>query len=234
MDSEGFDLTVRFLTPVLGTQPQRDIAVEHVQNLIGAAAAQQAKQQVGLPDVAEGLDDELATLPDQAEELTRGTTAFHRLDDGTRLLYDYMLKGFLKEAGQKFNGLRNVKNLRSKVESFVFIRPRRIPLRLPRAGETIRQLMDDDQPSTVTLAADGELTYLSRPLRAATAMGPRVSIARSELLPAGTSFVCRLEVLKGPIKEELLRDLLDYGYYQGLMQWRTGGWGRFEYDLKNA
>lgn len=151
--------------------------------------------------------DELETL-DQA--LTEGTTGFHKLD-GQPIFYDYQIKGFLKEAGRIFNGLDGVKALRSKIDNLVFVEPRRIPLAMP---------------------AGSKIDYLERPLRAETAQGPRIALARSEKLPIGTCFTCNLKVYDGPVTEDILRALLSYGADKGLGQWRNGGWGRFEFTLR--
>src|SRR3990167_8801474 len=190
METTNYTLKIKFVEPVLGTQPQKDVATEFLAGQL----------ENGIPE------DEQATLP---EMLEKGTTAFHKLG-GKPIYYDYMVKGFLKEAGSVFNGLRNVKNLRSKIDNLVFVLPRRIPLVLPEKAE---------------------ITFLERPLRAMTAQGPRTSLARSEMLPEGTAFECRLEVYAGPISEPLLRDLLSYGARKGLGQWRNGGYGRFEFEL---
>jgi len=196
MNVTKYRLKIVFTEPVLGTQPQKDVATEFL-----AGKVEETKN--GLPS------DELETLP---EMLEKGTTAFHKLD-GSPIYYDYMVKGFLKEAGGVFNGLRNVKNLKSKIDNLVFVSPRRIPLVLPSGGE---------------------LTYCERPLRAMTAQGPRTSLARSEELPVGTRLECDIDIYDGPISEPLLRDLLSYGARKGLGQWRNGGKGRFEFELEEA
>lgn len=193
MEIQKYHLTIRFVTSVLGTQPQKDVATEY----ITSKAAD---------DSGELPADELETLP---EALEKGTTAFHKLN-GQPIYYDYQVKGFLKEAGSVFNGLRNVKNLRSKIENLVFVTPRQIVLNTPEAAV---------------------IDFLERPLRAMTAQGPRTSLARSEQLPEGTWFECDLEVYNGPISEPLLTDLLSYGARKGLGQWRNGGHGRFEFEI---
>lgn len=158
-------------------------------------------------------DDEL--LP---EALEKGTTTFHRVP-GKPLqpaLMNYQLLGFLKEAGKVLNGRveGNVKALRSKVEQRIAVSPRVLPLNLPK-GE------------------DWGPEYLERPLRAETMQGPRVTLARSEIIPEGTWFECGLEVIEGEIGEAVLRDLLDYGYMRGLGQWRnSGAYGTFRYELE--
>ena len=192
METTKYRLKITFIESVLGTQPQKDVAIEYITS------------KAIDPKTGELPADELDTLP---VALEKGTTSFHKLN-GNPVYYDYMLKGFLKETGLVFNGLHNVKNLRSKIENFVYVTPRRITLNVP-----------------------GEMTYCERPLRAQTAQGPRVSLARSEELPAGTWFECVLEVFDGPVSEPLLRDLLSYGERRGLGQWRNSGHGRFVFEL---
>jgi len=191
MDTTQYRLRVTFTTPILGTQPQKDIAVEY---LMSKAEPQETA-------------DELDTLP---QALEKGTTAFHKLN-GKPIYYDYHVRGFLKNAGSVFNGLRGVRNLRSKVENLVFVKPRQIELHLPDGGE---------------------ITFCQRSLRAMTAQGPRTSIARSEQLPAGTWFECVINVYDGPISEALLRDLLSYGENVGFGQWRNGSYGQFGFELE--
>lgn len=156
-------------------------------------------------------------LPDDeaAPDVEKGTTGFYRMpgDDSAPCMMDYQVKGLLKESGLFQNGARGVKNLRSKVASAVFVSPRHIPL--------------------VTPNGEG-LTYNERPLRAMTMQGPRTSLARSEQLPEGTRFECELTVLNNVISEDLLRDLLDYGAFQGYGQWRSGGNGSMTYTLEKA
>lgn len=195
METTYYHLKVEFTTELLGTQPQKDVATE----FITSKAID--------PTTGELPADELETLP---EALEKGTTAFHKLN-GAPILYDYMVKGFLKEAASVFNGLRGVRNLRSKVDNLIFVEPRQIALVLPE-GE--------------------EMTFCERPLRAQTAQGPRTTLARSEQLPAGTRFECRLKVYAGTLSEPLIRDLLSYGADKGMCQWRNGGKGRLKFELE--
>jgi hypothetical protein len=163
----------------------------------------------------------LESLPENEDELLpeaveKGTTVFYRVPGREEdcALLNYQVLGFLKASAQVQNGRvdGNVKALKSKVENNVFVSPRVIPLVLPQGGE---------------------MDYLERPLRAETMQGPRVTLARSEMLPEGTKFSCGVEILeKGPIVEEVLRDLLDYGYYRGIGQWHnSGSYGTFRYTL---
>ena len=199
-----YRLKLTFTAPLLGSQPSRELVTEYIAKRHGI----------------ELDDEERLLLPDLLE---RETTIFHRQTDGSPLLLNYHVLGFLKEAGKVLNGkagagrgvergpASGVRNLRWKVSAYVSVSPRLIPLRLP----------------------DGEqLDYFERPLRAETARGPRVAIARSEMAPTGTWIECGLEVISSEISQDVLLDLLDYGWSHGLGQWRSSGaFGTFRYEL---
>lgn len=193
MEITRYKVRCTFITEVLGTQPQKDVASEY----IGAKFVDNGGH---LPD------DEESTL---AEQLEKGTTVFHKLD-GAPIFYDYQIKGFIKEAGRTFNGMHGVKNLRSKIDSMVFVTPRQIAINIPEGGK---------------------VDFLERPLRAETAQGPRVALARSEMIPSGSWFDVVLEVYDGQITSDILRDLFTYGHHKGIGQWRNGGYGRFEFTF---
>lgn len=193
MEKQIYDLTITFTEPILGTQPQKDIAMEYL-------------RQKAIDSGADIAPDEQETLE---ELLQKGTTVFHHLN-GYPIYYDYHVRGFLKDSGLVQNPIGNLKNVRSKVNNYVFVFPRQIKLHLPE---------------------NGKIEYLERSLRAMTAQGPRVSIARSEVLPAGTQMKCEIHSLDGVVSETVLRKLLDYGQYSGFGQWRNASYGRFVYEL---
>ena len=174
--------------------------------------------QSGDPEIASNFVAAKTGVERQLDEsvpvdLTK-TTMFYRDSDGNPCLMNYQVKGALKNAGKVLNGrnFAKVKALRSKVENDLFISTRIVRLHVPE-GKGI--------------------TYCERPLRAETAQGPRVALARSEELPEGTWFEVELEVLPGSdISKEVLLDLLDYLYYEGIGQWRSSGMkGRLIYQL---
>ena len=70
-----------------------------------------------------------------------------------------------------------------------------------------------------------KLDFCERPLRAQTPMGERVSIAKSESVPAGTTAEFEIECLD-PKLEDMVRECLDYGAKRGLGQWRNSGKGQ--------
>jgi len=196
-------LRCTFTEPALGGQATRNVTEKYVH---------EEARKAGIAD--EKLEEELDTLEDRLETLT---TTFHKDEAGKPIMWDYHLRGFLKSTGSTFNGEMGVSAIKSKIDQYLFVFPRRFPLVMP--------------PGSV-------ITFNERPLRADTAKGPRVALARSEQVPAGTMFECELRLLtpggrkqKGALSEELVRFLLDYGEYSGMFQWRNASWGRFIYEL---
>jgi hypothetical protein len=148
-------------------------------------------------------EDEIANVPEGEES---GYTGFFTKKNGI-YLYDYHIKGFLKEAGNILKDSLTLKNLKSKLDNYLFVFPREIFLQ--------------DAPDGV----------LERPLRAMTMQGPRVSLAKSDYVEAGLSFEITIKVLDHKeITQEVVEKLLDYGALKGLGQWRNGSWGRFAWE----
>ena len=147
--------------------------------------------------------EEISNVPEGEES---GYTGFFTKPDGI-YLYDYHIKGFLKEAGNVLKEAVKIKNLKSKMHNYVFVFPREIYLK--------------NKPDGV----------LERPLRAMTMQGPRVSLAKSDYVDAGLSVEITIKLLPHKeISREVIEKLLDYGQLKGLGQWRNGSWGRFEWE----
>ena len=72
-------------------------------------------------DVDKGKE-EIQTVQEIEE---KGWTGFHQDKQGI-FIYDYMIKGFLKNAGNVLKGQKDMKNAVSKIDNFVFVFPRRI------------------------------------------------------------------------------------------------------------
>lgn len=149
-----------------------------------------------------------------------GTTIFHRDDDDELILWDYQIKGFLKAAADCIrqcnptatnpSGPKKGKkwgSIRAKMDKFVLVSPRQIKL-------------GKKEPDMIC----------ERPLRCETMQGPRVSVARSEVVKSGTSFECQIKVMAhSPVTMDMIREILDYGEWKGLGQWRNSGKGRFSW-----
>ena len=160
------------------------------------------------------MKEELESLP--AEELMeKAVTVFARSKDGVAILWDYQFKGFIKEAvgilveleeGEIRVGKTKLSKYTYKrmVDNFIFVSPREIRL--------------------------GAVTGIcTRPLRADTMKGERVSLASSEVMPAGTSFEVEVKTMEAKL-DRLVEKSLDYGALKGLGQWRNSGRGRFRWE----
>lgn len=187
MEKTIYGIKITFIEPLLGSQASREITTSYI-------ATKTTPQ------------DELAALT-AAEEMEKRTTVFHRGEDGKPILFDYQVKGFFKEAASAVKEFGTIKQLKSKVETYIFIQPRQIKIVFP-----------------------GQIEIQENPLRGMTAQGPRISLSRKERIKDAT-LECQIVVLGKIIKDELVQELLNYGKYMGIGQWRSGGFGRFRYEL---
>ena len=206
-----YDVTITFTEGLLGTVSQDP---ETYRAFIQKRALEAGKE-------LEEVEDEMETLGTVDEAVAKSSTGFHRLEDGTPAIYDYVIKGCFKGA---CGALRRVKaddgqeaTLSSKLTAFkkiidtlVFVKPRRIPL-----------------------VVAGEEDSLERPLRAQTAQGERIALTRSEMVLPGSQLTFKVYVM-GVVSEDLLREWLGYGEWLGMGQWRSGGWGTYTYTLTPA
>ena len=142
MKQKRFKVKLTLLEPLLGTVPKnRDVYASYIET-------KRPKPNDGEPE---------AETVEETEE--KGWTGFHQ-ENGTPFMYDYQIKGFIKEAGNILKKSLKINALKSKLNNFLFVFPRKIPL---------------PQIDTVPL---------ERPLRAQTAQGPRVTVTRSDQVPA--------------------------------------------------
>lgn len=156
--------------------------------------------------------EESDTLPERND--STGVTVFHEDENGL-FLYNYLVKGFLKESGNNLKdcGDIGVKNLRSKIDNYVFVQPRRIYL--VRDG---KRIIEPDR-------------MLERPLRGMTPLGPRVSLVSSEAVDPPVEIEFTVELVENKeVTFEIIHKLLDYGALKGMGQWRNGGWGTFTWE----
>lgn len=206
MNLPAMKVRITFNEPILGTRP----ADPELHTRFVASKA---------PD-ARTMAEEVADLGAQEVD-ERTKTIFMKMEDGTPFMYEYMLKGFMKEAARtlkKVPGTRTNKATAylKTIDNFVKVvgpykdRPRVLPMYMP---------IDLD------LAA----TDNQRPLRASTPQGERVALAHSEEAPAGTYIECTIVCLRRD-DLKLVREWLDYGDWKGMGQWRNAGYGRFTWE----
>ncbi len=211
MKVKRISVTIRFTTPILGSHPRDE---DIFKRFINENAPEELR------------DSELEIFQSQEDmEVVQGKTYFPRNKDGYICVMDYQIRGFLKESGNCLKDQIKIKKkgidgsltaIKSKIDKFVFVSPRYITI-LPATKE-----VNDT---------------LERPLRAQTAMGPRVCLASSEMLNVEDSDGNELditaeftiEILENrEITPEIIREFLGYGRFAGLGQWRNGSYGRFE------
>ena len=172
------------------------------------------------PD-ASTIKEEVAAIGAEAVA-DKSMTVFPRDAQGRVFVYDYQIKGFLKEACRvqaRIPGtvVNKTKAYIKIVDGLVFVYPRRILLDISNGVD------DEGRPSPV-------ISILERPLRAQTAQGERIALASSEQAPAGTTLDVEFKLLDDDC-EKLLLELLNYGQFKGLGQWRNASHGRFAWKL---
>lgn len=158
--------------------------------------------------------EELETAEHKEEA---GTTVFHRDTDGTPIIWNYQIAGFFKEACGSLRQAddaqsKELKAYKTKIDGLVFVSPRKLRVAMPQ---------------------DSKLEICERPLRAETAQGPRVALARSEVVPAGSTIEFEVTVLKKELIP-MIREWLEYGALRGLGQWRNSGRGAFTFEELTA
>jgi hypothetical protein len=196
MEMQELKVKINFIQPILGSMPADE-------ELYTKYIAEKAP--------ADWMKDE------EAEEYTekdydKNVTVFPQDDKGI-YLYNYHVKGFLKNAGNVLKEQLKIKNLRNKLDDYLFIKERKIYLM--RNGRVIEE----------------EDEVLERPLRAMTMKGERVTLTASEMidLPAEATFTIQL-IQHKEITMDTIRELLNYGRFQGIGQWRNGSYGQFEWQ----
>lgn len=164
--------------------------------------------------------DDVKSIADTIEEAGK-VTAFYRDIDGLPILKGYQIKGFLKAAANALKSQVKLASAASKFDKFVFVMERDLPLYR--------------QDGTRIETPDG---YLERPLRAETMQGPRVSLSKSEKINEGWCCECTIRVLdnEGTAKSskvtvDMIKEILDYGSLNGLLQWRNAGYGAFTFEI---
>lgn len=164
------------------------------------------------------MEEELAALPAETLE-SKAKSVFPRDENGKPFVWDYMIRGHLKEVlgikcetmeGELKVGKTKLSKYTYKriVDNFIFVKPRKIVLSQPVGEDCVR------------------------PLRAVTMQGERVALATSETVPAGTTLDFEIIDMTGSTKfAELLKECLDFGQWKGLGQWRNSGKGRYSFEI---
>lgn len=195
-----------FLESILGTAPNNE---EIYTEFIGSKA-----------EDALSLEEEVNALG--ADAVTeKGTTVFPRDEQGNPIIWSYQIEGFFKSACGflwKIPGTKSskVKAYRKTIDGLIFVESPDI---------------DANNPTGRKIKIEGAfpMGVLERPLRANTPQGERVSLARSEEIYAGASITFNIVMFRDD-DEDVVREWLDFGRYNGLLQWRNSGHGRFTWE----
>ena len=161
------------------------------------------------PDAAT-ISEEVAAVG--VEEVVEKTmTVFPKLEDGTPFFWDYQIRGFFKDSIGMLRKVKSTKcskltSYKKVVDGLIFINERKIPI-----------------------ALSGPMGDCQCPLRAETMQGPRVALAHSESVPAGSAFEFTVNLLDDSLKD-IIVECMDYGKLRGMGQWRNSGKGRFIWE----
>ena len=189
---------LEFVTPVLGSSP----ADPEIYSAYIASNAPDAKT----------LKEELADAASQEEVEEKKMTVFFKDDKGNPYLYDYVIKGFFKNAAKAMkqtdgSTTGNLAAYKGKIDNNIFILERKL-----------------------LFGSAGNIDILQRPLRAETAQGPRVALSSSEQIAAGATLEFTIICLNDTFVP-MIKEWLNYGILNGLCQWHNGGYGRFGWQL---
>ena len=161
------------------------------------------------PD-AQSRAEEIASIGAEAE-MEKAMTVFPRNEKGEPIVWDYQLKGFMKDACGMLRKIKDkesskLKAYKKEIDGLIFVEERQIPIVLA-----------------------GDIGDCQRPLRAQTMQGERVTLANSETIPAGPTL--EFTVVCFDDKDmKLVCEWLDYGVWRGLGQWRNSGKGKFTWE----
>lgn len=185
-----------FTEGLLATKPNDEAVHE---TFIAAKRAEGAQQ--------DELDAEARTMA-EIDRLEKGTTVFHRDEDGRPIIWDYQIKGFLKDAIKALrrdpkSACAELKAYKGVIDGSVFVKPRQIVLNLPEGAE---------------------IGTCQRPLRAQTLQGERVALAQSEEAPKGTTIEFSVLTL-APGLEKVLAECWEYAQLRFMGAWRNSGKG---------
>lgn len=212
MAFDRYRITIQLTEPVLGTVPTDSVNYE--QFIKPKANVLMSEEEIKvLPTYHSAADMRRrarvnAKREDEDEDddtgMSKPQTSFFRDAQGPFLM-NYQVLGHLKEQGNLLKEQLQIKQLRKKVELYCYILPRRIYFNQDVAGE------------------------ITRPLRAETMQGPRVTLATSDVIARGARLTFMVQLLRNTQMDgQTLRELLEFGQYRGLGQWRTAGWGLYE------
>jgi len=239
-----FKVKITLLRSMLGTNPsdpdihethviekekrlikERSKLEKQVNKYLDAKAITDERKQAELERLQARIEEITEIVGDDEERNDKGVTVFFRDENGMPCIGDHMIYGFLKAAADALGKTKPQK--KGVVMHSVGYTQSLINQHISIEEEFISCSKDIQRDEK------GQAKYFVRSLRAMTAQGPRVSIAKSECIPSGGEFEFTITVLdNSQVDEDVLRELFDYGEIVGLGQWRNAKHGTFKYELQ--
>jgi len=252
-DKYHFKLTLK--RPMLGTNPinshildthiinkQRELILEKsgierdLNKYLGAPDISKERSEEEIDALFEGLEkklDKKISLEDRKEIIAgkieklketlvekelQGTTIFLRHEEKP-CIGDHMIYGFMKAAGTAICDV-------SKRAKGVVLQSNTYTTRIVNTHVRCAQRF-------IVFDREADAEFCQRSLRAKTAQGDRIAIAKSEVMPVGSTLEFDLKVLKNsPLKSEHIKRMFEYGSeFSGLGQWRNAGNGMFDFEM---
>ena len=219
IQTEELVVKLKFISDILGTAPSQELLKRDffkLKETMALMEAEKRKVETGNLSVEAFTEEEYEVAMEGSEEIPRMT---HFRKDGFIYIPNFMIKGYFKSAAQALKDQIGLRAFKSKIDRYLFVFPNKI--RFYRGGEPIKE------PDDVFV----------RPLRASTPKGERVSLVASERIaadeknPVETDKVSILLIRNKEIDLDMVEELLNYGYYYGVSQFRNGGFGRFTYEV---
>ena len=169
------------------------------------------------PD-AKSREEEIAAIGEKEYE-EKSMTVFPRKSDDPNapVLWDYQIRGFLKEACMLLQKAKNkylspatlgIKAYKKVIDGNIFVAPREIPINMHEM----------------------KIDSLQRPLRAQTAQGERIALANSESISDGSEIEFYICDYSGGNNAAAIREWMDFGLSHGIGQWRNSGKGSLDWE----
>ena len=188
------------LTPILGTWP--------------ADPEIASKYIASLAPNAETAKEEVERIGAAEYEAKQMTVFFRNLDTMNPVIPEHMIRGFFKAACEAMR--RSSDPVKSKKVSAY----KKVITQTFIIAEHYIEFED---------VSNDEIQINQRPLRASTPQGDITALSSAEEIPAGKHLTFTLYLLDEN-QEDLARELLDYGIFSGLGQWRNAGYGKFIWE----
>lgn len=200
-------------------EEETNLLITKLETLIGREFSPEEKQAA--------LKGELESLKETFQELDLKATTVFFWDKKTNkpCIGDHMIYGFLKAATEAI-GRTLTKKAGTVMHSISYTQS--LIAQHVRCKDHFISFDKD-----IKRNANGDPVYLQRSLRAMTAQGPRITLAKSEVIEAPASLSFTLKVMKNsPITEAILKQLFSYGEISGIGQWRNASYGAFTFELE--